>query len=120
MGKDREYGEYTDANEAALARYYAAKLVASMTGGRTLQLNTTYFVMEDRAEMDPLRKWIFGMVASPSQRQTRHGVYEIKKTHGETQYSVRISGRSHQIEFGTFLDEDFACLVADYVFSEFL
>jgi hypothetical protein len=56
--KGKTYGRFEDENQAALARDYAARRVAFLSGVRVQDINSDQFFWEDTAEMARLDRWV--------------------------------------------------------------
>lgn len=120
MGKEKEYGQYTDENTAALARDYASRRIAKLTNSKARQMNSDQFFLEDDVEMAKLDRWI-NKLLDISKRKTLHGVTVRVKAGGAEEFRVRVWIISTKlVDFGTYADEEFACLVADYVCRDLL
>jgi hypothetical protein len=117
--KDKMYGHYADENDAALARDYAARRVAAVTGSKVREINSDQFFLEDALEKARIDKWVDGTFVH-AKRETSHGVTERKKAGDITEYRVRFRINDQLVEFGVFDDAEFACLVFDYISRELL
>jgi hypothetical protein len=121
LGKDWSYGRFSDENQAAWARDYAAQKLIKLTHCRQLPMNPDQFFLDDddiKAKIDKkVAEWVNKM-RSTSEARSKSG-YGVEIT-DSAQYRVRLRiGRKH-VTFGTFSTEEMACLVSDYVCREFL
>jgi hypothetical protein len=117
--KEKTYGSYSDENEAALARDYAVRRIASLTGSKFRKVNSDEVFLEDPLEKARINKWVNDTFVHAKQ-DAIHGVTERGKAGGATEYRVRYRINDRVIEFGVFDDAAFARLVADYVSRELL
>jgi hypothetical protein len=66
--KGKVYGRYDDENKAALARDYAARGIASLSGTKVQKVNSAQFFLEDAAEKSRIDRWVDETVMHTSGR----------------------------------------------------
>jgi hypothetical protein len=119
QGKQKTHRSYSDENEAALARDYAVRRIASLTGSKFREVNSDQVLLEDPLEKAKIDKWVDGTFVHAKQ-DAIHGVTERRKAGGALEYRVRHRINDRLIDFGVFDDAVFAGLVADYVSRKIL
>jgi hypothetical protein len=71
-----------------LARDYAARRLASLTGRKVREVNSDQFFLEDALEQSRIDRWVDDMFMHVKRRPL-YGIIEQKKTGGATEYRVR-------------------------------
>jgi hypothetical protein len=117
--KGKTYGRFEDENQAALARDYAARRVAFLSGVRVREINLDQVFLEDTAEMARLDRWVDEVIMHV-QQQSYHGVHAHQKAGGDLMYRIRLHVGRQTVQFGTYDNAEFAASVADYVSRELL
>jgi hypothetical protein len=109
MVKQKTHGSYSNENEAALARDYAVRRIASLTGSKFREVNLDQFFLEDPLEKATIDKWVDETFVHAKQ-DAIHGVTERRKAGGALEYRVRHRINDRLIDFGVFDDAVFAGL----------
>lgn len=117
--KGKVYGRYDDENKAALARDYAARRIAALFEVKVREVNSDQFFHEDTAEKSQIDRWVDKTVMHVRSK-VLHGIQTRKRTNGSVLYMVRVHVGDQCVHFGSYNDEEFACLVSDYVARELL
>jgi hypothetical protein len=102
LGKDLSYGRFSDENQAALVRDYAARKHIELTHCRQLPMNSDQFFLDDdniKAKMDEkVAEWVNKM-RSTSEARSKYE-YGVEITDG-VQYRVRLRIGRKNVTFGT-------------------